>query len=80
MCEVALPGFADAHGKAELAGVNEVVVYLVREEEKEEDPASIGADPANPTQAWISRLVSSCGRWWNPHSNCMTTMRRPKGA
>jgi hypothetical protein len=41
--------------KAELAGVNEVVVYVVRAEEKEEDPASVGADPANPTQAALRR-------------------------
>ncbi|HEX2207626.1 MAG TPA: type VI secretion system baseplate subunit TssK [Longimicrobium sp.] len=41
--------------KADLAGLTEVLVYVVREAEKEEDPASVGGDPANPTQAALRR-------------------------
>ncbi|WP_420127644.1 type VI secretion system baseplate subunit TssK [Longimicrobium sp.] len=41
--------------KADLAGLTDVLVYLVRGAEKEEDPASIGADAANPTQAALRR-------------------------
>ena len=41
--------------KADLAGLTEVLVYVVRDGDKEEDPASVGADPANPTQAALRR-------------------------
>jgi hypothetical protein len=41
--------------KAALAGVNESLVYVVRTGEKEEDPASVGEDDANPTHAALRR-------------------------
>lgn len=41
--------------KADLAGLTEVVVHLVREPRSEEDPSSVGMDPANPTQAALRR-------------------------
>ncbi|HEY0015344.1 MAG TPA: type VI secretion system baseplate subunit TssK [Longimicrobium sp.] len=41
--------------KADLAGLTDVLVYLVRGAEKEEDPASVGADAANPAQAALRR-------------------------
>ncbi len=41
--------------KAELAGAREVYVYLLRTGELEEDPGSVGADPANPVMAAFRR-------------------------
>lgn len=41
--------------KADLAGLTEVVVHVIREAGGEEDPASVGMDPANPTQAALRR-------------------------
>jgi hypothetical protein len=41
--------------RSSLAGVADVLVYLVRPGPKEPDPASIGHDPANPNQAALSR-------------------------
>lgn len=41
--------------KAELAGAKEVYIYLFRTDAAEEDPASVGADPANPAMAAFRR-------------------------
>ncbi len=41
--------------KAELAGAKELYVYVVRTGEREDDPASVGADAANPTMAAFRR-------------------------
>lgn len=41
--------------KAELAGVNDPLIYVVRTGDKEEDPGSVGADDANPTHAALRR-------------------------
>lgn len=42
--------------RGDLAGVSDLLVYLVRRPDKEADPDSIGADPANPNQAGLSRI------------------------
>ena len=41
--------------KSHLAGMTELLVFLVHTGEREEDPASIGRDEANPTQAAYRR-------------------------
>ncbi len=41
--------------RANLAGVSDVLVYIVRAGTKEPDPASVGQDQANPNQAGLSR-------------------------
>jgi hypothetical protein len=41
--------------KAELAGAKEVYVYLLRTDALEEDPSSVGTDPANPAMAAYRR-------------------------
>ncbi len=41
--------------RSSLAGVSDVLVYLVRAGAKEADPASVGKDPANPNQAALAR-------------------------
>lgn len=42
--------------RGDLAGVSELLVYVVRRAEKEPDPDSLGADGANPNQAALSRI------------------------
>src|SRR5690606_23443771 len=42
--------------RGDLAGVSELLVYLVRRDGKEPDPDSVGADPANPNQPAYSRI------------------------
>ena len=41
--------------KGELAGAKELFVYVLRSGEREEDPQSVGADPANPTMPAFRR-------------------------
>src|SRR5687767_13162581 len=41
--------------KADLAGLNELLVFVQRSGGKEEDAASVGLDPANPNQAALRR-------------------------
>ncbi len=41
--------------RSDLAGISDLLVYLVRRPEKEPDPDSVGADQANPNQAAYSR-------------------------
>src|SRR5262249_40268306 len=41
--------------RSSLAGVSDVVVYVVRTGAKEADPASLNRDPANPNQYALSR-------------------------
>lgn len=41
--------------KGDLAGAHELVLYIVRTGEREEDPASVGADDFNPDQAAFRR-------------------------
>lgn len=41
--------------RADLAGLSEALVYVVRAGGKEPDPDSVGADAANPNQAALSR-------------------------
>lgn len=45
--------------RPELAGLTEAQVYLVVGDEREEDPDSVGADDANPTQAAWRRAAYS---------------------
>lgn len=42
-------------GREALSGLNEALVYVVRNGGKEEDPASVGEDDANPMQAALRR-------------------------
>jgi hypothetical protein len=42
--------------RADLAGLTDVVVYVVRTGQREPDPDSIGVDPANPNQAGLNRM------------------------
>ncbi|MEZ4455799.1 MAG: type VI secretion system baseplate subunit TssK [Gemmatimonadales bacterium] len=42
--------------RGDLSGVSDLLVYVVRRPEKEPDPDSVGADPANPNQAALSRI------------------------
>lgn len=42
--------------RGDLAGVSELLVYVVRMPEKEPDPESVGADPGNPNQAALNRI------------------------
>ena len=41
--------------RSDLAGISDLLVYLVRRPEKEPDPDSVGRDQANPNQAAYSR-------------------------
>ncbi len=41
--------------RSNLAGVSDVLVYVVRTGAREPDPASVGHDPANPNQPALSR-------------------------
>ncbi|MEZ4586572.1 MAG: hypothetical protein R2909_09260 [Gemmatimonadales bacterium] len=43
--------------KSDLAGVTDVLVYVVRTGGREPDPASVGNDPANPHQAGLTRAA-----------------------
>ncbi|MBX3145453.1 MAG: type VI secretion system baseplate subunit TssK [Gemmatimonadales bacterium] len=42
--------------RGDLAGVSELLVYVVRMAEKEPDPESVGRDPGNPNQAALNRI------------------------
>lgn len=42
--------------RSDLAGLTDVLVYLVRTGDREPDPESIGGDPANPNQAGLNRV------------------------
>ena len=42
--------------KGGLAGAADLLVYVVRTSEREEDPESVGADPFNPDQAALRRV------------------------
>ena len=42
--------------RSDLAGVSDILVYVVRERGKEPDPDSVGVDAANPNQAAFARI------------------------
>lgn len=66
--------------KADLAGLSEAQVFVVHGGEREEDPASVGLDDANPTQAayrrarYAVRLGSDADTL--PHALCVGSIRR----
>lgn len=43
--------------RSDLSGVSDILVYVVRQPEKEPDPDSVGADQSNPNQAAFSRIA-----------------------
>jgi len=66
--------------RSDLAGVDEVLIYVVVGGEREEDPESIGIDDANPTQAAYRRAAFAvqlgCDADTLPRALCVGRVRR----
>ncbi len=66
--------------KSSLAGLTELMVFVVHTGDREEDPASIGRDDANPTQAAYRRAGYRVQLGINadtlPHALCVGRLRR----
>jgi hypothetical protein len=66
--------------KGGLAGASDLLVYVVRTNEREEDPESVGSDPFNPDQAALRRaryrIVLGADADVTPHAVVVGQIRR----